>query len=347
MTRFLFFIFAFLLATPARAHVKLLLWHPVGHDFAYLLAQRDGETPQDALRRYLSTLRSDPDLARFLEDLPPGGGMFSSFAAGKAPTALVLANETTDLAAHSARIHRFLDPLAARGCSGVVLPVAATAGLPEKEAQEFRALVGGSFQGLIALGGDDIHPSLHGTVDDKGLARQPNLSRDKEELAVVKDYLEKGSGIFTGVCRGHQMGSVASGCQLVLDLKEELGVDHPLRVDHRIRILDEGSGALTRGLVGAQKETNVMSLHHQAVKLTGQASGRVQVTAVDAVDPRIVEAVEYPRGFSTQTHPELMPGSELHRNFFDLFSREMKTHVPRAPRWGCRSFYSAFAHTGP
>jgi gamma-glutamyl-gamma-aminobutyrate hydrolase PuuD len=219
-------------------------------------------------------------------------------------------------------MHNVLDPLARKGADTVVIPVAATASLKPAEAAEFRALLNRDFDAMVAVGGDDIHPSLYGDPDPRHLAVKTNLARDREELAIVRSYLKDGQGFFSGICRGHQMGGVAGGCRLIKDIDAELGLSHPNGQDHKI-VRGPRAGALTKRLFGPDKEITVMSLHHQSVVDPGSGNKLVRVTGFAKGKRKIAEISEYAggRGLSVQTHPELMSGG-FHRRYYDLlFSR--------------------------
>jgi gamma-glutamyl-gamma-aminobutyrate hydrolase PuuD len=237
---------------------------------------------------------------------------------------LVLANDADDLVPAQERVMRVSEPLVQKGAAVMVAPVAVTAGLDAKEVEEFQGLVNREVDLLLAVGGDDIHPSLYADPDPKGLAKSTNLARDREELAIVRSYLEEGKGFFSGICRGHQLGGVASGCQLIKDIETELKLDHPRHVNHQI--VPNHPARLTEQLFKGVSSLEVTSNHHQAVKVPARTNTRVKVTALSAKDKQIAEISEYlgGRGISVQSHPEDAGVKEFHERFYKLVFDEAR-----------------------
>jgi len=320
----------------AWAEVDLLQWQPPGYKYTFGLPQVRGESKKAALERYFIQLEKNPELKRFAPKLRAAGrGTLKPYAAPAGPAVLAIANDPDDLIAVPARIGLVVDPLTAKGAQAVLAPVAVTAGLSEANADIFRKKISDNFDGLLALGGDDIHPSLYDDADPQGLAVHTNLSRDQEELKLVRSYLEEGKGFFSGICRGHQMGGVAASCSLVKDIREELKLDHSRRVDHSIRREIANPGHFTSEIFDGNSSISVNSLHHQAVRAPTQPNPRIKVTAVAEGQPAIAEIAEYygRRGLSVQMHPELMGGSAFHARFYDvLFGEVDRAHGRRTNR---------------
>jgi gamma-glutamyl-gamma-aminobutyrate hydrolase PuuD len=324
----------FLLFFPLLAfgRVDLLEWRPAGYDYALVIPQVEGETPSQAVERYLGTLEANPELKPFAAQLRAAGqGSAKPLAVSNGPAILGIANDTGDLDAKPDRVQRVLGPLGERGGKTYLAPVAVTAGLKDADAEDFRKQVSDQFDGLVAMGGDDIHPSLYGDADPKRLAVETNLSRDKEEYRLIKYYLWRGRGFFSGICRGHQMGGVASGCALVKDIREELGVEHPRLVDHKIVPVKGSTGPLTRDIFDGNSAISVMSNHHQGVVAPFKPNPRLRVTGVAEGQPGIAEVSEYygRRGISVQTHPELMPGTSFNERYYNILFGEMENAFAR------------------
>ena len=322
--KWLLFLLLFL-PLSALADIRLLQWKPADYDYAFLLPQKEGETPESALQRLLNTLEANPELHKYAAALKKAETeTFKTFTGADGPSVLAISNDVDDLVPHPERMHQVLDPLAIRGASPILLPVAATAGLSEKEAQEFRKKVNANFDGLFAVGGDDIHPSLYNDADAGHLTEDTNLSRDVEELKLVRAYLEESEGMFAAMCRGHEMGGVASDCQLIKDIKKELQLEHPVGKDHKI-IKTAQAGPLTTELFADDAALTVKSLHHESVIKPNPSNPRVKVTAVAEGQPQISEVLEYRgrRGLSAQTHPEIMASTDFHKRFYDLLFGEM------------------------
>jgi putative glutamine amidotransferase len=318
-------VLALLLPIFALADVSLLAWTPPGFRYSYVIPQKESETATQALTRYLRTLKSNPELKPFADQWKTiGKGNLSPLSLGNNTAILAIANDMDDLNPSPQRAQWVLGPLESRGAKAYLAPIAVTAGLTETEAAQFRAKVNQNFDGLIAMGGDDIHPSLYGDPDPKGLAVNTNLSRDKEELSLIRAYLEEGQGMFAGICRGHQMGGVAASCELVKDIREELNLDHPRHLNHPITTTPD-AGRLTREILDGNSSIVVNTIHHQSIKTPSVPNAKIKITAVATNQPAIAEIAEYynGKGLSVQSHPELMTSSAYHARFYDTLYSEM------------------------
>lgn len=319
--KFLIFLFFFSLH-PALAEVKLVIWSPPKFDFSFAIPVKEGQSNEEALASYLNALKKNPELLPYFNSLQKNAaqGTFKDFIPGAEPSAFAIANDAEDFAAKPDRMHKVLDPLSERGAKPFLIPVAATAPLNAAEKLEFQALLNQNADLLIAVGGDDIHPDLYKRPMRHSV--NTNLSRDKEELGMVKSYLEKGRGFFYGVCRGHQMAGVAAGCTLTSDIEKELNISYPRNIVRPIKAEGAPSG-ITKEILGNTKTIDVFSNHHQAVDAGKKAAVKVTAVAADVNVP-IVQMAEYydGRGIGVQYHPEEMPSSALHARLYDALYGE-------------------------
>jgi putative glutamine amidotransferase len=308
----------------AKLLLSLLLWKPVGYKYEFVIPKKDSEDSKAALKRYLQTLKENPELRKFAKPLAKAKvGSLTEFQPNNSPSILAIANDSSDLEASPPEIKKVLGPLEKRGAKSYLTPIAVTTGLSKEEAEEFRKQINTHFDGLVSLGGEDIHPSLYGDKDPKKLAVDTNLSRDREELDLVKSYLNEGKGMFAGVCRGHQMGGVAASCKLVKDIQEELNLVHPVGQKHEISLTPE-AGKLTKKIFDGNNTILVNSFHHQNIKVPQKPNAKIQITAVATDQPNVVEMAEYNgKGISTQNHPELMLSSAYHAQFYDTLYGEI------------------------
>ncbi len=317
--------FAALLPALGFADVSLIVWKPSGYEYSFVLPQKEGESASAAVERYLQELRSDPQLKTFADHLSivPRGSV-ESLSPQKKPMVLGIANDSFDLDPQPERVRRVLGPLEERGGATFLAPIAVTKGLSEDDANDFRKKVGANFDGLVSMGGDDIHPSLYGDKDPKGLSVNTNLSRDKEELLLVRAYLNEGKGMFAGICRGHQMGGIAASCPLVKDIREELNLDHPKNIDHSIAP-NKDAGRLTLSLFDGNSSIVVNSIHHQSIAIPEKPNPKIKITALAKDQSTIAEIAEYynGRGLSVQSHPERMTSSAYHARFYDTLYGEI------------------------
>lgn len=322
----IFFLFlATFLPFLSFAEVDLVVWRPSGYEYSFVLPQREGEAPNAAVERYLQELRADPQLKSFAAVLSASPrGKVEPFSPKNQPLVLGVANDSFDLEPRPERVKRVLGPLEQRGSLTLLAPIAVTKGLSQNDAEDFRKKVNANFDGLFSMGGDDIHPSLYGDKDPKGLAKETNLARDQHELLLVRSYLEEGKGMFAGICRGHQMGGVAASCSLVKDIREELDLEHPRHQDHAI-VPNKNAGKLTRSLFDGNSSIIVNSNHHQSVAITEKPNPKITITAIAKDQNAIAEIAEYynGRGLSVQSHPELMTSSAYHARFYDTLYGEI------------------------
>lgn len=212
---------------------------------------------------------------------------------------------------------RYIDALRrAGGVEGIVLPT------PDDEVVLDRLL--DRFDGLLLLGGGDLHPTTYGQeahtkvygVDD---------DRDDYELALTRGAIERGKPVLA-ICRGHQVLNVALGGTLDQHITDRPGsVGHGLpgvEDGEQLHTVDIDAGTLLAGAMGAHHIT-VSSHHHQAVEHLGDGL-RVVARAPDGV----IEGIELesdgspsaPWVLGVQWHPEdTAPDDPAQQALFDAF----------------------------
>lgn len=173
---------------------------------------------------------------------------------------------------------------------------------------------GDDLAGFIIGGGNDIDPGIYG--GDVSASRSIDPPRDEYELSIL-DLAEQRGVPVMGICRGAQLINVHRGGTLVSDL-----------ADTRVHTSNKGT-LLPRKIVTVtaqsklaglldNDETRVNSLHHQAVKRTGDG---LVVCAVDR--DQIVQGIETiddgPLRIGVQWHPEYMPQRRDQRRLFEGF----------------------------
>ena len=147
---------------------------------------------------------------------------------------------------------------------------------------------------LILLGGSDISPFFYGEpiID----SHTPNKQRDVLEWILVRRAMAENVPIF-GICRGHQMLTVAHGGTLWQDIGTgpgcfEHGRQHDL-------------SGVVGGLADHIPTHQVNSLHHQAVRKLPTS-----MIACAWSPDGLIEAVWRPGALGVQWHPELMYPSD-------------------------------------
>lgn len=148
-------------------------------------------------------------------------------------------------------------------------------------------------------GGSDIAPQFYGDNPHPNLG-PTNEHRDQRELKMVQWALEDDKPTF-GICRGHQMITVAAGGTLYQDIPTQVddAIQHRGGVMHEIEIAEDSR--LAEILETTKIEVN--SYHHQAVREV-PPGWRAVAWAPDGV----IEAIEHEEKpvISVQFHPERM-----------------------------------------
>jgi putative glutamine amidotransferase len=148
-------------------------------------------------------------------------------------------------------------------------------------------------------GGSDIDPQFYGDNPHPNLG-PTNERRDQRELKMVQWALEDDKPTF-GICRGHQMITVAAGGTLYQDIPTQVddAIQHRGGVMHEIEIAEDSRLAALLETT----EIEVNSYHHQAVREV-PPGWRAVAWAPDGV----IEAIEHEEKpvISVQFHPERM-----------------------------------------
>lgn len=319
--------------------LRLFAWRAHPNTPHYVLAVRSNETPRQAAERYLAKLKSSPELlALFPTGLPEMRlDEFEPISQSRFATqALLIANRGSDYDTQSKRVVNFANLYATAPERSVtqtyLLPMAADLGLKPNEARDLRKLVSRSFGLLTAMGGHDADPSLYD--EENRHARNVVPLRDRFEIELIRDYTSTSEGFMVGVCRGHQMTSIALGYKLIQDLP----LENPSEVahaegNHGIELVNTGFGFLNQATSG-KSSVVVNTLHHQAVEYRPGGPLTPAAYSPDGV----IEALEFRngRGLTMQFHPELM-NNDLGRRIMHTLIRAKNKTLGRA----CRALFKA------
>ena len=158
--------------------------------------------------------------------------------------------------------------------------------------------------GILLAGGDDCDPAVYGEEPHPSIEPM-DPRRQSNDVSLAKYARE--SGIPTlGICLGVQVMNVAAGGTLLQDINSQMEteIEHASEPEDRARhdVIIEGGTKLATIL--GERELNVNSSHHQAIREVGEGL-RVTAHAPDGV----VEGLEDPRHpfyLGVQWHPEDM-----------------------------------------
>lgn len=164
---------------------------------------------------------------------------------------------------------------------------------------------------VLIPGGADVHPACYNQPVRH--ARHADSRRDGLELAIVDACLKDRKPLF-GICRGHQVITIAAGGTLHQDTWHDAGVAH-VHSSHGVKV--QRNTPLYRW-VGNRVNLIVNSYHHQA---TDRVPKGWRVAAVS--NDGLIEAIAHPKlpVISVQWHPEAMttqPALALFRHWLAL-----------------------------
>ena len=160
---------------------------------------------------------------------------------------------------------------------------------------------------VVVLGGEDVSPRFYGASGGYPSEGPHHAVADEAQIALVRRSLETRTPLL-GVCRGHQIMSVALGGTLEQHLDDEAGLHRTAGVPADLSMADHlvaiDPASRLAGVLGTR--VVVRSSHHQAIGRLG-AGLRVVARAADGA----IEAVEHVEAPITgvQWHPE-DPGAD-------------------------------------
>lgn len=161
------------------------------------------------------------------------------------------------------------------------------------------------FDGVVMVGGDDIHPARYGQ-DDRGLSKGVRDSADDSDLAFTAAAYELGIPLFA-ICRGYQALNVAMGGTLHQDSTSTDGLHRPISdmpdevmgERHAIDVLPGSHLAKAYGT----HERVVNSIHHQSIEAVAPGF-RAVAWAPDGTIEAIEPVDDAARVLAVQWHPE-------------------------------------------
>lgn len=205
----------------------------------------------------------------------------------------------------------------AAGADAILLPPVTEA----KSIDKYLSLI----DGLIFPGGGDIDPRYQ-NEDPAPKLGMINPFRDEFEIKIAKKaYKIKKPSL--GICRGHQLMTVALGGKVYQDISDFQTMKHSQQAprwgtSHKVKIKAK---SLLKEMVKSN-EIFTNSFHHQAIKLLPKQLKAVAHTAdgiiegIESKDDRIFVGVQW--------HPEELANSNIHsanlfKSFVDLIREKL------------------------
>ena len=160
--------------------------------------------------------------------------------------------------------------------------------------------------GIILIGGADIHPSYYNEEPIEQLGEVDSL-RDVYDISLIRLAAQRGVPML-GICRGEQLINVAFGGTLYQDIPAQHpdttvrhNQEEPSSVPtHAVNLLPDSEMARITG--ETQLFTNTH--HHQAVKQVAPGF-RITAWATDSI-PEAIENIEGKTIWGVQFHPEAL-----------------------------------------
>lgn len=200
--------------------------------------------------------------------------------------------------------------------------------IPIIETEEDLERIISVLDGLILIGGEDVHPSYYNEDPIEELG-DVNDVRDIYDLALIRLAADRKLPTL-GICRGEQLINVAFGGSLYQDIPsqyEDKSVEHNQKVSskyptHYINLLP---GSIIASITG-ETELVTNTHHHQAVKDVAPGF-RVTAWSCDGIP----EAIESSNGlpmWGVQFHPEAhtMNGDSIMIRFFEFIIDQARTY---------------------
>lgn len=178
------------------------------------------------------------------------------------------------------------------------LPVLIPATSCQKEAEA----VLGKLDGLLFIGGEDVHPAWYGEEIDGAVGI--NEFRDTSEIHMIRYAASIGLPML-GICRGSQVINVALGGSLIQDIPSQVNTtlvhkqSEPGSVGTQTMQIEPGSHlAKVLGVT----EASINSFHHEAVKVPAKCLKVVGRTSDGVVEA--YEGLQDVNVVAVQFHPE-------------------------------------------
>ncbi len=187
--------------------------------------------------------------------------------------------------------------------------------------------------GLILIGGCDVHPSYYGEEPIEQLGEVDSL-RDVYDLALIRLAADRHLPTL-GICRGEQLINVAFGGSLYQDIPAQYpdtSVNHQQQEPSSVptHVVNVLSGSVLEQITG-QNQLFTNTHHHQAVKKVAPGF-RITAWAADSI-PEAIEATDKRPIWGVQFHPEglTMAGDSIMVKFFHFITEQALLYRNKKP----------------
>ena len=312
-------VLSLLIANTSYSEISgLLNWNHTIERYPVVLPHIGGASSEESLKLYVSSLKDSRKYRELTKKISFDSYLTKSDVSKPIKNnklkLLIVANRpiSNKLALNS----KVADKLTSQNHELRILPIGLDLVLRgEQEKNEFFNLLKDEFDGVIFVGGGDIHPALYGQKPRFNVGS--NLARDRFELDLLAFWYHQTDKPLFGICRGHQLVGVFFKGQVIQDIEHDLP---NISVRHRekgtsLKDVDFQTKSQWHKLaLKPEKESifhafktraiRVNSRHHQAIVKPIDES-KVSVVAEAEGIIEILELKGH-RGFSVQFHPEDM-----------------------------------------
>jgi len=178
--------------------------------------------------------------------------------------------------------------------------------------------------GILLTGGEDISPDRYGKANEAPRCEVSDLFRDSLEIALIQYAMQNNVPIL-GICRGHQLLTVANGGSLIIDIPTDVGSDslHRNRDEQTEHYVYLTKGSRLYEICGVDSAL-IVSHHHQAAERVPAMFRTVAFASdsiIEAIEP--VDGQKYNFLIGVQWHPERM-------DYNNPLSGNLATHFLKA-----------------
>lgn len=304
----------------------LSMWQPQPGGVRYLFPRVRGIASPVLAARYLEAVKrsrvyGQMQFAQKL-DLSTDPSTFHRLpeSSHEHPNVAVVLNRPSQMTTGNAYLPKVVQSFEAEGPRLLAIPIGLETILSENDMAQFMARLN-SFDGELAVGGDDVHPHLYGLQDTSQTKGDISVERDKWQMRYMREYLRHGKGRVFWICGSMQRGAIDDGHGFHPDIAHltrgaHQGEEQPVLVE----VMAEPDSEVAKA-AGAVRFLS-SNFHHGSIDPGTRSFDKTPSSRITAynIEPDgsqgvIVKAIELPgnAGFATQFHPEFRGSPEESR----------------------------------